>query len=207
MVTRVLPMFPLGTVLVPRARLPLHIFEPRYTTMMRVCMDGDREFGTVLIERGSEVGGGDTRFNMGTIAHIDEASELPDGRWVVEVVGTMRVRVVQWLPDDPYPRAEVEVVGEIEPGPSSADLRAHVEERLRRLFALLAKRAGHDGAPDIALDGDARLAAYQVMALPLVGDLDTYQLLELPSSEDRLARLIEILDGALEIARRPSGDT
>ena len=207
MAARVLPMFPLGTVLVPRARLPLHIFEPRYTTMMRVCMDSDREFGTVLIERGSEVGGGDTRFNMGTIARIDEASELPDGRWVAEVVGTERVRVVQWLPDDPYPRAEVEVVGEIEPGPSSADLRAHVEERLRRLFALLAKRAGHDGAPDIALDGDARLAAYQVMALPLVGDLDTYQLLELPSSEDRLARLIEILDGALEIARRPSGDT
>lgn len=207
MSARVLPMFPLGTVLVPRARLPLHIFEPRYTTMMRVCMDSDREFGTVLIERGSEVGGGDTRFNMGTIARIDEASELPDGRWVVEVVGTERVRVVQWLPDDPYPRAEVEVVDEIEPGPSSADLRSHVEERLRHLFALLAERAGHDGAPDIALDGDARLAAYQVMALPLVGDLDTYQLLELQSSEDRLARLIDILDGALEIARRPSGDT
>ena len=207
MVARVLPMFPLGTVLVPRARLPLHIFEPRYTTMLRVCMDSDREFGTVLIERGSEVGGGDTRFNVGTIARIAEASELPDGRWVVEVVGAERVRVVQWLPDDPYPRAEVEVIDEIEPGPSSADLRSQVEERLRHLFALLAERAGHDSAPDIALDGDARVAAYQVMALPLVGDLDTYQLLELSASEDRLARLIEILDGAVEIARRRSGDT
>ncbi len=207
MAARVLPMFPLGTVLVPRARLPLHVFEPRYTAMLRVCMDSDREFGTVLIERGSEVGGGDTRFNVGTIARIAEASELSDGRWVVEVVGTERVRVVQWLPDDPYPRAEVEVVGELEPGPSSADLRTQVEERLRHLFALLAERAGHGSALDIALDGDARVAAYQVMALPLVGDLDTYQLLELSTSEDRLARLIEILDGAVEIARRRSGDT
>lgn len=206
MVARVLPMFPLGTVLVPRARLPLHIFEPRYTTMLRVCMDSDREFGTVLIERGSEVGGGDTRFNVGTIALIAEASELPDGRWVAEVVGVERFRVVQWLPDDPYPRAEVEVIDEIEPGPSSAELRAQVEERLRHLFALLAERAGYDSAPEIALDGNASVAAYQVMALPLVGDLDTYQLLELHASEDRLARLIEILDGAVEIARRRSGD-
>lgn len=206
MAARVLPMFPLGTVLAPGTRLPLHIFEPRYTEMLRRCMEGDREFGTVLIERGSEVGGGDTRFNVGTIARITEASELPDGRWVIEAIGTERVRVTRWLPDDPYPLAEVEVIHEPEPGPQAADLRAEVEGRLRRLFMLLAERAGQVSAPEIALHDDARVAAYQVMALPLVGDLDTYHLLELHTSEDRLARLIEILDGALEIAQQRSGD-
>ena len=48
-----LPMFPLGTVLVPSAGLPLHVFEPRYRAMVHDCLAGEREFGVVLIERGS----------------------------------------------------------------------------------------------------------------------------------------------------------
>ena len=58
-------MFPLGTVLFPHAPLPLHIFEPRYRALVQECIDGDGEFGVVLIERGFEVGGGDTRFGTG----------------------------------------------------------------------------------------------------------------------------------------------
>ncbi|HEX5095168.1 MAG TPA: LON peptidase substrate-binding domain-containing protein, partial [Acidimicrobiia bacterium] len=57
-------MFPLGTVLFPHALLPLQVFEPRYRVMMRNLLDGEREFGVVLIERGSEVGGGDVRFDV-----------------------------------------------------------------------------------------------------------------------------------------------
>ena len=60
--TRRLPMFPLGTVLFPYAVLPLHVFEPRYRALTEHCLAGDGCFGVVLIERGSEVGGGDTRF-------------------------------------------------------------------------------------------------------------------------------------------------
>ena len=57
----VLPMFPLGTVLLPGAVLPLHVFEPRYRQLVQDCLAGEPEFGVVLIERGSEVGGGDQR--------------------------------------------------------------------------------------------------------------------------------------------------
>lgn len=56
----VMPMFPLGTVLLPGAILPLHVFEPRYQQLVRDCLDApEHEFGVVLIDRGSEVGGGD----------------------------------------------------------------------------------------------------------------------------------------------------
>ena len=61
-------MFPLGNVLFPHAQLPLHVFEPRYRALAETCLAGDGEFGVVLIERGSEVGGGDTRFSIGTVA-------------------------------------------------------------------------------------------------------------------------------------------
>ncbi len=101
-------MFPLGTVLFPSLYLPLHVFEPRYRELVRTCLDGDGCFGVTLIERGSEVGGGDVRTMVGTMAQIVEAAEMPDGRWALGAVGTHRIRVVRWLEDDPFPRAEIE---------------------------------------------------------------------------------------------------
>ena len=56
-----LPMFPLGSTMLPGQQLPLHVFEPRYQELVRDCLDapdGPR-FGVVLIARGNEVGGGD----------------------------------------------------------------------------------------------------------------------------------------------------
>ncbi len=120
---RILPMFPLGTVLFPYALLPLHVFEPRYRVMVRRVMEGDHEFGVVLIERGSEVGGGDVRFDTGTIARVVQAAELPDGRYALATVGMSRARVLRWLADDPYPQAEVVELAD-EPSNSSADRAA-----------------------------------------------------------------------------------
>ena len=113
-------MFPLGSVLFPSLVLPLHVFEERYRTLMRHVLDGDHEFGVCLIERGSEVGGGDFRSGIGTVATVQEAAELPDGRWAVVTVGTRRIRVERWLDDDPYPRAVVE--DHPDPDPSTAEV-------------------------------------------------------------------------------------
>src|SRR5436189_1506182 len=85
-----MPMFPLGTVLVPSAGLPLHVFEPRYRALVHDCLAGDGEFGVVLIARGSEVGGQDVRTDVGTVARIVQAQELPDGRWAIAAVGVRR---------------------------------------------------------------------------------------------------------------------
>ena len=63
-------MFPLGTVLFPSGVLPLRVFEPRYRDMLEDLLSGNREFGVVLIERGSEVGGGEVRSGIGTMARI-----------------------------------------------------------------------------------------------------------------------------------------
>ena len=79
-------MFPLGNVLFPHAQLPLHVFEPRYRALAETCLAGDGEFGVVLIERGSEVGGGDTRFSIGTVARIvAEKGALPEAQAVMVV--------------------------------------------------------------------------------------------------------------------------
>jgi Lon protease-like protein len=186
-------MFPLGTVLFPHAVLPLHVFEPRYRAMMRDVLAGDQEFGVVLIERGSEVGGGDVRFDIGTMAHIVQSSELPDGRFALAAVGVQRFRVEAWLPDDPYPRADVVDLGE---PPPAADLQAAVGpvvSTLREVYELAARVHGSDAPPAIDVSPDPEQASYEVAALASLGPLDAQRVLELPDTEARLRVLGELL--------------
>ncbi|MEL6986015.1 MAG: LON peptidase substrate-binding domain-containing protein, partial [Actinomycetota bacterium] len=76
-----MPQFPLRSVLFPSMVLPLHVFEPRYRTMVHDLLEGDGRFGVVMIDRGSDTGGQDQRSSFGTVARIVESEEYPDGRW------------------------------------------------------------------------------------------------------------------------------
>ena len=194
-----LPMFPLGTVLFPSAVLPLHVFEPRYRALVRDCLAGERELGVVLIERGSEVGGGDVRSDVGTVAHIVEAQELPDGRWALITVGARRLRVQTWLPDAPYPLAEVVDWPDPAPGPDHEELAARAVARLRRVLALAAE-AGEGTAPaTVELSDDLVLAVLQAAAVAPLGPFDRQRLLAAPAPEDRARLLDELLGEAEEV--------
>ncbi|MGK2950285.1 MAG: LON peptidase substrate-binding domain-containing protein [Acidimicrobiales bacterium] len=194
-----LPMFPLGSVLVPSAGLPLHVFEPRYRALVRDCLAGAEEFGVVLIERGSEVGGGDVRADIGTVARIVEAQELPDGRWAVAAVGTQRLRVRSWLTDDPYPKAEVEPWPDPEPGPDHADALQEVLRLLRQALALAAE-AGDPAAPaTIDLADDPVLCGYQAAAVAPIGPLDQQRLLASETPDVRIATLAGMLRDEIDV--------
>jgi hypothetical protein len=192
-------MFPLGMVLVPSAGLPLHVFEPRYRALVRDCLAGDREFGVVLIARGSEVGGNDRRTDVGTMARLAEAAELPDGRWAVAAVGLRRIRVVEWLPDDPYPIAEVEDWPDAPPGPTYDERLRDVMAQLRRALALAAE-AGDAAAPaTIELAADPVLAGHQAAAVAPLGPLDQQRLLAAATPDERLADLSDLLADAIVV--------
>jgi Lon protease-like protein len=190
-------MFPLGTVLMPHMVLPLHIFEPRYRTMFHDLMEGDREFGVVQIARGSETGGGDVRHDIGTIARILQAQELDDGRWVAVTVGTRRLRVIDWYPDDPYPQARVEELAE---DVVDTEVRARRDELLPRVRRLLALRSelGDETVPstfDVA--GDDAVACWQLLVLSPLSGIDAQRLLATDGWDERLARF-DVLLGDLE---------
>ena len=198
-------MFPLGTVLFPHAFLPLHVFEPRYRALTRECLAGGREFGVVLIERGSEVGGGDVRLSVGTCARIVEAAELSDGRWLLMVVGVERVGVERWLPDDPYPQAQVTVLPDVPAGADAPQQRATVERVLRQALALKAELGEPAAAATLELDPDPAVAAYQAAALAPLGPLDSQRVLEQDGADDRLALLASALtDEVRVLAQRAS---
>ena len=198
---RTLPMFPLGTVLFPHAALPLHVFEPRYRALVEHCLaapDGP-EFGVVLIERGSEVGGGDTRTHVGTVARIVEASRFPDGRYALATVGTVRLRVREWLADDPYPQAAVETIEEpvVEPG-AAADAVATVDQRLRRVLGLAAE-LGANVPSGVELDEEPVRASFQACGLAPFGAFDAQQLLDLDDPRERLDRIAVLLADLAEL--------
>lgn len=192
-------MFPLGSVLFPHAELPLHVFEPRYRALTEACLAGDGEFGVVLIERGSEVGGGDTRFSVGTVARIVAAGRLPDGRYLLATVGTRRLRVREWLPDDPYPRAEVELLAEPAPTPDAHDARAEVERLLKRVLAMAAELGEAPQAVGVELDDDPVQAGFEAAAAAPIGPLDAQRLLELDDPSERLAELRDLLGEQAEL--------
>jgi Lon protease-like protein len=196
-----MPMFPLGTVLFPHAALPLHLFEDRYRALAETCLRGDGRFGVVLIERGFEVGGGDQRFGVGTVAHIVEAARTPDGRYLLATVGTERFRIKKWLDDDPFPRAEIDLLSEPKRVPSDAGARrADVQRLLGRVLAMSAE-LGDPAAPvdAAALDDDPLKASYEAAARAPIGPLDAQRLLELDDPGARFERLEAMLVDAAEV--------
>jgi Lon protease-like protein len=113
-----LPLFPLQTVLLPGANLPLHIFEPRYRQLTVDLVTGavpDKRFGVVAIRTPTitEVDGADQLEPLGCSALLRQATRLPDGRYDIITTGERRFRVldldaasapyligtVEWVPD------------------------------------------------------------------------------------------------------------
>jgi Lon protease-like protein len=200
-----LPMFPLGTVLVPHEILPLHVFETRYRALVRDCLTGDGEFGIVLIERGNEVGGGDARFDIGCRAAIAQADELPDGRWELVVSGVAPIKVARWLPDDPYPQAEVEATDEEWSDAATVALAA-ARGAFEHVVDLARKLGGQVDPAVLDLTGNRELDHWALVSRAPVGTLDKHTLLCAPGPERRLGLLREQLDDlAAVLARRLAG--
>ncbi len=194
-----MPMFPLGTVLLPHGVLPLQVFEPRYQAMMEDLDPGDPHFGVVLIERGSEVGGGDARSSRGTRARVVHRQRREDGRWVLVATGVARLRVERWLPDDPYPSAVVIDEEEDPWDPADADALRGAERAVRRALALAAE-VGVPALPaTMALAGDPAVAAWQLAAAVPVGPSDRQRLLVADSAADRLRLVSEMAAAATEL--------
>ncbi|MEZ5381260.1 MAG: LON peptidase substrate-binding domain-containing protein [Microthrixaceae bacterium] len=208
----VAPMFPLGSVLVPHMLLPLQVFEARYRVLMEELVGqlprpddqrgwgDDPRFGVTMIERGHEVGGADVRAEVGTLATVVGAQLAEDGRWAVVAVGGERVRVIEWLEDDPYPRARLKLWPD-EDERLSADVRRGLRTRHAEMLALLGELGveATDQGPDWT-DPPERLLWQVALASPL-GSFDRYQLLDAPGTSERARRLSTQLDDQLALLR------
>lgn len=201
-----LPMFPLGVVVFPYTAVPLRVFETRYQHLLDDVLGGDRTFGTVLIERGSEVGGGDQRFDVGAMVRVASVGRLPetDHRQVI-VAATSRIRIDEWLAEEPYPVAEVtrwpDADEEVPPG-----LVDEVRANVRRVLALASELGADTAKITTELAEDPVTASYQASALTPVTPLDAQDLLTAVGPLSRLHLCIQMLDDSADRLSRQLGN-
>lgn len=201
-----MPMFPLGSVLFPAMPTALRVFEERYIVMLSTILgDEPPEFGIVLIERGSEVGGGEHRFSIGTVAQITRV-ETSEGFIGLIAQGDRRIEVVRWLDDDPYPRAEVREVPALDWDDEHRPLLERAEQLVRRTIARASEFVEQQWPPDIELSDDPVQACWQLAGIAPLGALDQVRLLRASTVVELLSGLIEATEGAAEMLVMPGLD-
>jgi uncharacterized protein len=185
-------MFPLGSVLFPHMPLSLRIFEERYVVMLsRVLQEEVSEFGVVLIERGQEVGGGDHRFGIGTVARIVEL-EASEGFIGLVAEGDRRIRVDRWLDEAPHPQAEVTELAPLVWDDQLLTELVGAEDAVRRALASL---DGPSGWPsDIGLTDEPVARAWQLAGIAPLGPLDQVELLRSATMADLLAGIVSKIE-------------
>lgn len=182
-----LPMFPLGSVLLPAMPLALRVFEPRYLALLAAVLEQETaEFGVVLIERGQEVGGGDQRFGVGTLARI---TEIQQGEGLFRVVGrgAARFEVVGWRGEDPYPTAEVRELPELVFDEGSRDRLEETDRLVRTALALASEFVESPWSATTELSDDPVEQAWQLAGITPVGALDRLAFLRATSVDELLA--------------------
>lgn len=196
-----MPMFPLGSVLLPSMPLALRVFEPRYLEMMvDVLARAPAEFGVVLIERGQEVGGGDQRFGIGTVARVAEV-EQADGLVGLIARGASRFEVIAWQDEDPYPRAEVRALPALIWTEQCRASMVEAERLVRTALALASELADGTWSADIALADEPGDLVWQLAGITPVGLIDRLSFLRAGTTEDLLSMLIAETTGAVQALR------
>jgi Lon protease-like protein len=178
-------LFPLGIVLLPSERVPLHIFEPRYQELIRECLEDGIEFGLILADD-------DGVREVGTRARVvDVLEELDDGRINIVVEGGARFRVERLTRGRSFLTAVVAPVSDDETGSWEATVAQLALEAFRALAAVAG--AEPDEVEETAAELSFELAAQ--VELPAEAK---QQLLELTSEQERLRHVTGLLDAVRE---------
>lgn len=192
----VMPMFPLTTVLLPAMPLPLRIFEERYLKLLGDLLGEETpEFGVVLIARGPEVGGGEKRMDIGTIASVTNIGTT-EQFYGLESIGSKRFRVNAWLPDDPYPLADIDLIPDLIWVDTLMPARVHLETKVRQLLAFASEFGDLQYGPDVEFSDDPMEACWQLAGVLPVGQLDQIDLLRSESADELISRTYEIVTAA-----------
>jgi Lon protease-like protein len=187
-------LFPLGIVLLPTERVPLHIFEPRYRELIGECIERESEFGLVFADENGVR-------ELGTRARVDEVLEqFDDGRMNIVVEGGERFLVEQLTRGRSFMTAEVAPVDDDGDAPEPGAV-ARAAASFRALAAAAEAEAGE-------LDEETAQLSFRLAAQVELAPESKQELLELRSEQRRLEMVAELLDGvrAVLIATRELGE-
>jgi Lon protease-like protein len=179
-------LFPLGIVLLPTERLPLHIFEDRYKELIGECLQTDGDFGLVFADD-------DGMRTTGTRAGVVQVLErFPDGRLNIVVEGRERFRIVEVTSGRSFETAIVEEL------PDEEISAVPVEEDLAECLQAYRRLIDAAGAEPDEFDPGVGSVAFQIAGIIDFTPEIKQELLELRSEGERLVKLTGLLDRAVD---------
>ena len=193
-----LPLFPLGAVLFPGTRMPLHLFEPRYRQMLADIRAGDQRFGMIsavpgVAERDLPAG------RIGCVAELVDVDIMPDGRANIIVIGRERFALNAFLDHEaPYHMASVTTVAD-EPGGAPVALAVAADEVLSNFTRVVkaVRILNDDTDPLPVLPDSAAQIAWSIGAMIDLDAESRYRLLAERSPAARLTQIDHVLRKAL----------
>jgi Lon protease-like protein len=189
-------VFPLtGALLLPRGKLPLNIFEPRYLSMTFDALASGRMFGMIQPDPNPSVAeNGKALYRVGCLGRLSSFSEADDGRLLITLTGLIRFTIKRELDQHRgYRRIEGDYTGYL------ADLNPSPEPALVEREKLLAALRGYFTQRNVDANWDAIrrmpddvLVVTLAMACPFEA-VEKQALLEAPTDEERAKTLLTLL--------------
>ncbi len=184
------PLFPLSSVILPGGRIPLQLFEPRYTDMLARCMREDRGFVVVLLREGLETRSKAAFYDIGTYVRIVDFQQLDNGLLGITVEGESKVTVVRsWQQEDGLNVGDVECLLD-EP-------QVPVPDAFSELVLVLRALVRHPVVEELNMEldfEDARVVGWRLTELLPLERHQKQALLEIQEPIERLQRLETLLD-------------
>jgi Lon protease-like protein len=198
-----MPLFPLHAVVFPYSSMQLHVFEDRYKSLIRTCLEFDRPFGIVLIRAGDEVGGPAEPYMVGTAVRVAQVHTYDDGRMDVRVQGERRFRVRRLDRSKSYLVSYVEPVVEfeVEDTPRSTELVNRAQESFKRLVETLFERT--DMRVKVRTLDDPTALSFAIASFLELDNLVKQRLLETTDTLERLADLTPLIEKQLAEVQTP----
>jgi Lon protease-like protein len=138
--------------------------------------------------------------NLGTIASVTNIGTT-EQFYGLESVGSQRFRVNAWLPDDPYPLADIDFIPDLIWDDTLMPARVHLESKVRQLLAFASEFGDLQYGPDVEFSEDPMEACWQLAGVLPVGELDQMDLLGSQSAEELISKTYEIVKFAEEDLR------
>jgi Lon protease-like protein len=185
----IIPLFPLGVVLLPGMDLPLHIFEERYKKLVGECIETDKEFGVVYYS-------GKMMLRVGCTAEISKVlKSYEDGKMDILTTGMRRFHIQELFESKPYIEAKVEFIRDVEEM-NDEDMKSLIREgadSLRQLY-----RMSDDKERDLSYMDPESLFIASTQGFTLD---EQQRFLEMKSTRERLQKGIESLQKIIERLR------
>lgn len=200
----VIPVFPLpGALLLPRARLPLHLFEPRYLQMLEDALKTpERLIGMVQPLRtpklAEDAAGCPRLHSIGCVGRVTQFSETEDGRYFITLAGLSRYRIVEEIEGfTPYRRARVNWEGfGRDLGPEERDAGFH-RDRFLPLLERYLEAHGLNTDWDSLKEADDELLINSLSMMLNFDAEEKQALLEAPSLDTRRETLVTLMEYSL----------